>query len=178
MTPEDFKQLWELDGDRLCPVPTEELSGVVMPASAKAFLAKAGLPEDAAPLLSFSASSRGFSSDQLRAAMDRPDVLVVGSNGSGDPVAVRSDGALVYLNHDAKFAEIYINRDVNTFAATALRMRELIAETQRLMGSDAYLDGLIPEPLGQDFRAFLNSVDPLALEQGTLWADEIDRWPS
>lgn len=57
-------------------------------------------------------------------------------------------------------------------------MRELIAETQRLMGSDAYLDGLIPEATTQDFRSFLSSVDPLALEQGTLWADEIDSWQS
>lgn len=178
MTPEDFKRVWELEGDRLCPVPTKELSGVVIPTSAKEFLAKAGLPEEAAPFLSFTASSRGFSSDLLRAAIDRPDVFVVGSNGSGDPVAVRLDGALVYLNHDAEFAEIYINRDVNTFAVTALRMRELIAETQRLMGSDAYLDGLIPEATTQDFRSFLSSVDPLALEQGTLWADEIDSWQS
>jgi hypothetical protein len=176
MTPEDFKKLWEADGDQLILVSAEEVASIEIPASAKVFIELAGLPEEAAPYLSFDANSRGQPTDPIRLAMKRPDVLVVGSNAAGDPVAIRTDGALVYLNHDANFAEFYINKDVETFAETSLRMRNLIAAAQRVGGPDAYLDGLVPAVLRDEFRAFLAANDPMALEPGALWFNEIASW--
>jgi hypothetical protein len=176
MTPDDFKRLWEADGDQLCPMLADDLSDIAVPTSTRSFLMKAGLPEDAAPFLSFSSDSRENASELLRMAMAPPEILVVGSTGAGDPVGVRLDGAFVYHDHDADFAERYINKDVETFAETALRMRHLIAEVQRLVGADAYLDGSIPADLKADFRSFLRDTDPSALEPGGLWIDEIARW--
>lgn len=176
MTPEDFKWLWEADGEQLVPIPAAELASIEMPASTREFLALAGLPEEAAPFLSFSPSSRGQALDSIRTAMNRPDVLVVGSNGAGDPVAIRPDGVLVYLNHDDSFAELYINKDVEMFAETSLRMRRLIFAAQQAGGPDAYLDGFIPEALREDFRAFLEVNDPQALEPRALWSEEISGW--
>lgn len=176
MTPEDFKQLWEADGDLLISIPADELASIEIPASARDFLALAGLPMDAAPCLSFDPSSRGRLSDPIRMAMNRPDVLVVGSNGAGDPVAIRSDGVLVCLNHDDGFSELYINKDVEMFAETSLRMRRLIVAAQQAGGPDAYLDGLVPGALTEDFLAFLEANDPRALEPGALWSEEIAGW--
>lgn len=176
MSPEDFKRLWEVDGDFLCPLSADELSAVVIPADAREFLNQAGLPQDTAPFLSFDAISRGQQSDPMRSAMARSDILVIGANGSGDPVVVLRDGTLASLNHDAAFAETYINKDINTFAETALKMRHLIAETQRLNGPDAYLDGNIPAQLCLELRSFLDRTDPASLEPGALWADEIASW--
>ncbi|MDP1738148.1 MAG: SUKH-4 family immunity protein [Caulobacter sp.] len=176
MTPVDFKRLWEADGTRLCPVPFDELSDAAIPKSTREFLVLAGLPEDAAPFLSFDAKSRGHASDPIRLAMNRPDLVVVGANGSGDPIAVHRDGTLVSLNHGAGFLESYINRDVETFAEAALRMRTLVGETQGQVGPDAYLDGLVPAALADTFRSFLSGADPRALEPGALWAEEIGSW--
>lgn len=83
---------------------------------------------------------------------------------------------MVYLNHDADFAEFYINKDVETFAEASLRMRGLIVAAQHASGPDAYLDGQIPAVLKQDFRAFLEANDPVALEPGALWSEEIASW--
>lgn len=92
MKPEDFKKLWEAGGDQLVSIAADDLAGIEIPASAREFLELAGLPEDTAPFLSFDASSRGHATDRIRLAMSRPDVLVIGSNGAGDPVAIRPDG--------------------------------------------------------------------------------------
>lgn len=176
MTPEEFKQRWEANGDLLAPIPADELVSTEIPASAREFLALAGLPWDTAPFLSFDPRTRGHASDFIRIAMNRPAVMAVGSNGAGDPVAIRPDGTLVYLNQDAGFAEFYINKDIETFAEASLRMRDLIDTAQKAGGPDAYLDGLIPRALWQDFQAFLEANDPRALEPGALWFEEIAGW--
>ena len=176
MTPDDFKRLWEADGDHLCPMSADELSGFEIPISARDFLIRVGLPEEAAPFLSFSRSSRANASLLLRTAIGPSEAPVVGSTASGDPVVVRLDGVIVYLNHDAGFAERYINKDVEAFAKTSLKMRQLIADAQRLHGPDAYLDGLVPAALREDFRSFLVGVDSVAIKPGALWMDEIANW--
>lgn len=167
MKPGEFKRQWEVGGDALIVFPADYVASSPIPNEAKQFLSEEGLPRDAAPFLSFGPTSRPWG---------LLDCLEIGANGSGDPITIMADGTVLYRNHDADFAGCYINRDLATLAASLLRFRLLISETQRACGPDGYLDGLVPPNLGADFTAFLSSVDADALQPGAMWADEIANW--
>src|SRR5437868_1944108 len=60
ITSQQFKQRWErVSSDRLTSFPESSLSDVRLPTDARAFLAEAGLPDEAAPFLNFKPPKRG-----------------------------------------------------------------------------------------------------------------------
>lgn len=156
----------------LIAYPAEIFEGITISAQNQRFLAEAGLPESAAPYLEF-----GPTEETLPERWDLPDSFakytIIGDNGSGDPVVLTPAGTVVYLNHDRRMAEVYINKDVPTLAETLLRFRNLVMETQRLGGDDAFFKGQVPAHLQRGFEAFLRQADPRAVEPDTLWGGEV-----
>lgn len=136
------------------------------------FLTEAGLPEAAAPGLDFWPAE-----DTLPERWDLPESFakytIIGDTGAGDPIVLTPGGPILYLNHDRRMAEVYINKDVPTLAETLLRFRNLIAETQRIGGQSAYVEDRVPADLQRGFEAFLRQADPRALEQDTLWGGQV-----
>lgn len=53
MTPEEFKKQWIAKGDVLFIFRSEAVDSLRIPAEQKSFLTSVGLPEEAAPFLSF-----------------------------------------------------------------------------------------------------------------------------
>ncbi len=102
--------------------------------------------------------------------------MQIGSNGSGDPIVLLTDGQVGYLNHDAGFAPHYINRDLPTLAEALVRYRQLIDDTVEAVGPEGFLDGLVPSHLREVWIGFIRSADALALEPGSMWAEEIAMW--
>ncbi len=172
MTSISLKSAWAETGEDMSLFPEEWPSGAALPTSARTLLREVGLPRDAAPFLSFGPECAGsFSHWELPEA-----VVPIGSNGSGDPVVVTKEGKIVYLNHDDAFAEVYVHRDIETLSEALFLYRELIAETQRRGGPDAYLDGKVPPELRANFVGFLAERDPGSLEGATLWTEEVRLW--
>jgi len=135
-----------------------------------------GLPDSAAPYLSFdnspgmlaAARSAGFAPEGTEAFLE------IGSNGSGDPICLRaSDGAVLYLNHDDGFGAVLINSSVAALAEFLLLFRHLIREALAAGGPDAYLDGDLPPDAVERTVAAMQSVDPAALGDGTMWPTEL-----
>lgn len=179
ITPEEFKASWEAEGDELKLFPLAAFEGVDVPQEAQAFISAAGLPDSAAPFLSFAPpkSGRLQTLGELWGANGAASgYYIIGSNGSGDPVALKPSGSVVYLNHDSGFAEVYINKNIATLAESLLRYREVIAEAQGAYGSDAYLDGQVPAHARERFAQFLEGKDPRALTAGSMWAQEVADW--
>jgi hypothetical protein len=173
MTPAEFERAW--GDDSMFPLvayPEDVFDGRDLSAENQRFLTEAGLPEAAAPALDF-----GPTEETLPERWDLPDSFVkytiIGDTGSGDPIVLTPAGSVVYLNHDDDMAEVYINKDVPTLAETLLRFRNLILETQRVGGEDAYVDDRVPVDLQRGFEAFLRQADPRALEQDGLWGGEV-----
>lgn len=102
--------------------------------------------------------------------------VVIGSNGSGDPICldVGAESAVVYLNHDNNFERVWINSSVHQLAGSLLRYRQLVQETQRRNGEDAFLDGKIPGDVIEKLRADLQRIDATALAQESFWRSELD----
>lgn len=170
MQPDEFKQAWELTGDRLLAFPAASLAGVTVPSDAREFLQRAGLPGQAAPFLIFHVPAVGplpsaTSVYPINGGFDAG--TVIGSTGSGDPIVITTSGTVAYLDHDCGFASHYINRSIPMFAATLLRYRNLIQEACEAT------DGDLSETQKMRFIDFLKEHDPKSLNDGSMWIDEI-----
>lgn len=173
MTPAEFEDAWGEDSMfPLIAYPEEIFEGTGISAVNQRFLAEAGLPEAAAPAMDF-----GPAEETLPERWDLPEsfakYIIIGDTAAGDPIVLTPGGSVVYLNHDNRMAEVYINKDVPTLAEALLRFRNLILETQRIGGEDAYLEDRIPADLQRGFEAFLRQADPRALEQTSMWGNEV-----
>lgn len=168
MTREELKTAWTATGENLAlfeewPTPPD------LQLSAATFLREVGLPSDAAPFLAFSPTAvKSYEAWVL------PDGFVpIGSTGSGDPVVLNGKGVVLYLNHNADLAPVYVNTSVETLAEALLAYRQIISEAQRLNGPDAYLDGNVPPELLAGFVSFLEKNDAMALQDRAMWAEEL-----
>jgi hypothetical protein len=168
MTADEFAEKWRDGTDVLARFPLSLLNQYPLGFADKHFLLVAGLPTEAAPGLSFGPEyASHFATDTG---------MQIGSNGSGDPLVLTADGEIQCLNHDREFAISYVNRDLGALAEALLRYRQLIDETCQELGPDAFLDGLVPVRLREVWARFLESMDPAALQSGSLWAEEAATW--
>jgi len=179
MTPDEFRRLWRPTGDsRLMLYPAGALADVLVPDATKQFLSQVGLPNSAAPFLSFGCSKSGTLSrvsEKWRQGPAFDRYRIIGRNGRGDPIALdeRAEGAVVYLNHDDRFARVLVNSSVPRLAECLLAYRDLVNETIRAGGEDAYLDRRIPTDVLRTFRDRLSRIDPVAVEEGCMWTDRL-----
>lgn len=177
----NFRERW-CDGDEtssLVVFRTESLIDVAVPDDAKAFLSSAGLPESAAPFLSFAAPTTGSLQTAAAAWQLSPDYKqyhIIGSNGSGDPLCIDEtrNGQIIYLNHDLNFRRILINSSVTQLAESLLAFRHVVRETQRRNGDDAFLDGDVPRDLQQWLLSELTRIDLPATHVDYFWSQTMD----
>ncbi|PHR88855.1 MAG: hypothetical protein COA78_36175 [Blastopirellula sp.] len=80
------------------------------------FLSTEGFPENSAPFLSFSISDDSKIESLLNGIDDSTNYYPIGSNGSGDIIAVQKDNDnIVYFNHDDFHKKIFINSNIRKF---------------------------------------------------------------
>ena len=153
-----------------------------LPAEEVNWLTNVGLPKSAAPFFSFGDDSeRGLPAvgEIFRGARNLPPAnryRVIGSTGEGDPVVLdlAARGAIVYLDHENRFARVLVNSSVRQLATCLAAYTKPIAATQAANGEDAFLDGNVPASMLDAVREQIRDVDAAALEPGTMWAAEIE----
>ena len=172
MTPSEFRQqfvasvLTDLDLDQV-PELKERLSEFVYFARetlvahgvgdlAADFLSDGGLPQDAAPFLTFAAYSEQQLA-QLHEVYGMPrGIFPLGANGSGDPLGVElSSQAIVFLNHDANMERVFVNSSMQQFAESLLCYQLLLRQGK-----------------AHELLERLQSIDPPATRAGTMWHSE------
>ena len=146
------------------------------------WLVDVGLPRSAAPFLSFG----GTNVNQLPTTtllyglreLKVPDrYRIIGSNGSGDPIAIDigEQGRIVYLNHDDQFAAVFVNSSVRQLCDSLFAYKQLVDVTRKENGDRAYLEGNVPDRALKAFVIRLETVDPKSLLRGSMWRSEIDQ---
>jgi hypothetical protein len=178
--PNDFVILWQKGqpGHELVRIPPEAWGRFAVPRTTIEFLASAGLPESAAPFLSFGVAKSGHATSvaeswQLGTFFER--YVELGSTGSGDPLALdtlSATGAIYVLNHDADFAPRLLAGSVQQLAELLLKFRDFVADTIAIGGQSAYLDGRIPSAVAAAFKRELERIDPAAATD-SIWVDEL-----
>jgi hypothetical protein len=96
--------------------PADTLATITLADADRLLLTEHGLPEDAAPYLTFTA--RPGLLGTLRSIGQEPAgterFVEIGANGSGDPFCLDgSSGAVCYLNHDDAFTPVVVNTSVS-----------------------------------------------------------------
>ena len=176
LSPIDFVARW--GSDQLVCFPANAVDRLPLLAEDKAFLVHAGLPADAAPFLSFDApksTELPTVADQYGVSAEFRRYRVVGSDGSGNPIAVdeQSQGEVVCLNHENRFARVLMNTSLRQMAESLLAYRKLVKDTQAEFGPDAFLDGKTSPAARKNLRDELARIDPAAVTPGTFWYGEL-----
>lgn len=175
-TPEEFRDAFAMNG--VVPFPVEAVSSLPIAAADADWLTNVGLPRSAAPFLGFGGEFEINipTAAELWRLNDGGRFRVIGSNGSGDPIAVdtATNGEVVYLNHDSAFQRVFINSSVTKLAEALLAYHRLIAESKAANGTEAYLDGNVPPEALRKFVSLVTSLDPPALESG-MWVEEFEQ---
>jgi len=175
LTPEEFRDAFANDG--IATFLSEAVSSLPIGIEDADWLTNVGLPRSAAPFLSFGSNHEINipTLKELWGVSDGSRYRVIGSNGSGDPIAIdtEANGAIVYLNHDNAFQRVFINSSVTKLAEVVLAYRQLIVEALAAGGPEAYLDGKVPPESLQRFVSIVTTLDPPAIESG-MWVEEIE----
>jgi SUKH-4 immunity protein len=178
ITPTEFVARWGRDDVPLMLFPKKALERLSLSEDDKALLAQAGLPEDAAPFLTFEAPQTG----QLPTVSERwnqPKAFaayrLIGADGSGNPIALdeNNHGEVVLLDHENKFARVLINTSIRQLAEALLAYRKLVQDSQAEFGEDAYLDGQTSEAARRELKQELTRIDAAALRPGCFWHSEL-----
>jgi hypothetical protein len=178
LTPKEFVARWGKADVPLIRFPKQAVDHLSLSDEDKAFLAEAGLPKDAAPFLTFEAPASGqlpTVSEQLAQTTAFAAYRVIGSDGSGNPIALdeNNTGEVVLLEHENKFVRVGINKSVWQLAESLLAYRKLVYDSQEEFGENAFLDGQVSEATRKELRQKLTTIDPASVKAGCFWHGEL-----
>ena len=135
----------------------------------KLFLSTVGLPNDAAPYLT-------FIDDKLRSELegiysdDDPGykcLVIIGSDDAGDFICIdvvqRSE--VVTIDHEDGYKKRFMNSSAKTLFAFLTIYKSFIQKLQDLRGEDAYLDADFTDQEMDELLREFESVDERALSQ-------------
>ncbi len=173
-----MKAFWPIDDDlKIVPFPREVLVELSLRDEDVCFLSTVGLPDSVAPFLGFECPVEGLPSVAelwgLSAEFER--YRVIGSNGSGDPIAIDpTSGEVFFFNHDNRFERVFMASSVRKLAETLRCYGRSVDDVRRENGEEAFLDNDIPEPIQERFRREVAAIDPSGCLPGTFWAGEME----
>ena len=153
LLPDDVPDDLDLGLDAFASFPADRAAALRILDADRGFLTDSGLPEDAAPFLSF-----GLDADRALMPLDEfPDSVMIGHNGCGDAIYVdqADGGAVVYYNHDNHMQRIVMNSSLSAFAAS------LCAYSSFMRTKDA-----------DTFRNEMSTIDPAYAVDGSFWISE------
>jgi hypothetical protein len=182
MTPEDFKQKWISLEDNLNPISPERLSGLGLSGKTIDFLVGSGLPDSAAPFLSFSKDSedlyRGI--QKLNKVYDflEPEFekyVVIGSCSDGDPIVVNTqmDDQIEFLDHEDYFSSRLFNSDISGLAKSLLAYRNFVDTILEENGENSYLASDFTDGQFEKLKGEILLADSKALENNAFWSTQL-----
>ena len=121
------------------------------------FLVEQGLPDSAAPFLSFAVYS-GTEATRRRTIFGVADhYFPLGHTGSGDVLALDSQTReVVYFNHDFNNQRVFINATLQLFAQCLCVFQQHLRDSTMARCLDE-----------------IGRIDPVAAAAGSMWAEEV-----
>jgi len=181
MTPRDFKTTWTNEGETLSPFDPNRLKSLGLKKGTIDFLSIAGLPDDAAPFLSFDQDS---DEDAICRLSDQYDFLPrflkhyisIGSDGSGNPIAIDTENRdqIKWIDHENDFADRYMNGSISQLASFLVIYRDFVFTVLREKGEDAILDSNFSDQHYETLKQRMLAVDPEALNKNGFWNEELE----
>ena len=189
MDPAAFRTAWDAAAPPVPPELADELreawvefppaSLTDLPTDAAAWLGVAGLPEDAAPFLSF--GRRDGPRGPLTTSWGAPPTYArfhqFGFDGGGDAICLDAEAewAVVQVDHEVVHRPVpprtrFVDTDLPRFAACLLAYRRAV--TAAVAAGGTALDPF-PPPVLDRLRTEIAAADPPAAAAGTFWGAEL-----
>jgi hypothetical protein len=171
LSPKDFAARWGTDADPLVRFPKKSVERLALSKEDQEFLVHAGLPEDAAPFLSFQEPESG-ELPTVAEEWNQPEAFrcyrLIGTDGSGNPIALDENhqGEVVCLDHENRFVRILMNKSIRQLAESLLAYRKIVKDSQAEFGEDAFLDGKTSAAARNELRQALTQIDAAAMKPG------------
>jgi hypothetical protein len=141
------------------------------------FLIDFGLPESAAPFVSFDRKEL-HTIHQIYETDDNQNKFYVeiGSDGAGDPICIDTSAncQIVALDHENNFAKRYVNASIKELFIFLSLYKEFGEELQNQRGEQAFIDSNFTDEELEELFSKLKAVDKRALDDdSTFWSIEI-----
>jgi hypothetical protein len=180
MESHQIKKYWTSADEQVYSYKPSQLDNPRLLKTTIDFLINCGLPDSCAPGLSFDecndttipTPNQVFNID----IGELNDYLMIGSNGSGDPVCIdlNNDNEIVYLNHDNDFERVYINSSVHQLIECIIRYRDFHASLDPKFENDTFIKRKFTDEeyskVCEDFKA----IDGNCLLDNNCWKAELD----
>jgi hypothetical protein len=146
------------------------------------FFKSCGFPYQSAPFLSFVKNSEHVTQtiNRLSDLYDLPNefdkYIVIGSDGSGNPIVINTDkdDRVELLDHEQDFEQLdFMNKNVYTLSGALIEYCIFVKTVQKENGSDAYLDANFSDKHFDSLKSALLSIDKDAAEVG-FWNMELN----
>jgi hypothetical protein len=170
---------WAAQGEELHPFPMMSVTHPQLSEATRTYLVTVGLPEQAAPSLDFPIHPVMLQTPNqyFRIAWEGLDkYLVIGHNGSGDPVCIdlATGNEIVYLNHDNSFERIFINTTIEQFSHSLLLYKLFYASLINATDPNDFSIRKFTDGELNDLQTDLLHIDAKALDPASFWKMELD----
>ncbi|MBD0260814.1 MAG: SUKH-4 family immunity protein [Cytophagales bacterium] len=174
ITPEAFKTAWQRVDDNLIRCTQGQVEGLGFRENTIHFLLVAGLPDDAAPFLSFSYLAEGRLRGvgevfKVRESLSR--YKAIGFDGNGCPICVDvgQGDLIVCLNHDHDFEAVFVNASVHQLAETLLAFLHFGEAVRAVNGVNTSYDEVFTDAQFNSLVERITVIDGEALQEGNFW---------
>ncbi|RYF26321.1 MAG: hypothetical protein EOO42_01770 [Flavobacteriales bacterium] len=184
MTPEQFSIAWKQKQDNLVPLDKEWLITLGLKPSTIEFLALSGLPNSAAPFLSFVKGS-GNEYDCVSLLTKQYDFLeeefdkyvYIGSCSDGNPIVINTaeGDRIEELDHEDYFSPYNVfNTSINELAECLLCYRNFVARVIRENGGDAVIESNFTDEQIETLKQQLVAADSTSMADGSFWKYQLE----
>lgn len=175
-----IKEYWANKKEPVNTYNLSQLENVRLVKETTDFLINCGLPNSCAPFLSFEKHNEkqiptpnevfNIDFDLLN------DFLMVGSNGSGDPVCIdlNNDNNIVYLNHDNFFESVFINSSVYQLAVCIIKYEKFHTSLNPRIEGQSFTKRRFSDEEFNKVCIEFKEIDPGSLSGDNFWKSELD----
>jgi hypothetical protein len=183
MKPEKFKHIWTSQEDKLNPISLNRLNGLGLSKLSIEFLETAGLPESAAPFLSFAKDTddiyEGINKLTKVYGFLEPEFekyVVIGSCNDGDPIVINTENndQIEHLDHEDYFSSRLFNSNISALADSLVAYRNFVSLLIAEKGEDAYFDSNFTDKEFEKLKLDLKMADSKIMENNGFWAEQIE----
>ena len=181
MNPQEFRERWlKGEDEELFPISSSKLSTLGLQQQTIAFL-KNGLPSSTAPFLSFNIDDNseynriGTLSELYNIDATFDNYIVIGSDGSGNPIAINKykNDLVEWFDHEDNFRSTYVNKSLAPFLTFIILYRDFVIDTQKTNGEYAFLDANFTDEDFVTMKQKMLMVDAMAINQPGFWKEEL-----
>lgn len=183
MKPQEFRKYWTANGDTFSQLKVEKLQEFYLKQATVEFLTMAGLPNEAAPFLSFVNDTDdifyGISKLTTQYVFLEPEFVkyvVIGSCGNGDPIVINTErnDEIEWLNHEDNFSPQLFNSSINALAECLVSYREFVATIQEENGEEALMNAYFTDKQFDGLKQKLIQADSKVVLEDGFWKGQLE----